>query len=344
MALNYPGVEPPQHGRFAEMAVVARDALQKSHVKAGDRVVIYTDTQRNAYQVDGFFAASLLVGAETCIVLGTPRKDPDRRPFSVPVRAMKEADTVVDLSSAAWIYTSEFSDILKSGTRILSCMSDVDSCIKLPPDEQNARHARLASKLIDAGKCIRIRSEAGTDLEIDKRGREGHFQDGLLEDRPGDWDNFPSSGCACAPLEDGANGKLVLDRGDILLHLKHFVSEPVTCNIEGGRIVSVEGGLDAKLLRDWFAQWDDPNSYVIAHVGFGCDPRTELGSMQLMEWEAHAGGLLIAFGRNDGFFIGGSTVARSHLDMTVLNTDFAVDDLTLLEKGVIQTDVLASAE
>lgn len=343
MALNYPGVEAPQHGRFAEMAVVAKDALDRSHVKAGDRLVIYTDTQRNQYQVDGFLAAALLIGAETCVVLSTPRKDPNRSPFSVPVSAMKEADTVIDLSSASWIYTPEFSEVLRSGTRILSCMSDVDSCIKLPPDADNAEQARLAAKLIDRGKTIRVCSAAGTDLVLDKAGRAGHFQDGLLEETPGDWDNFPSSGCSCAPLEEGANGKLVINRGDILLHLKHFVSEPVTCTIEGGRIVSIEGGLDAKILSDWFAQWDDPNSYVIAHIGFGCDPRTELGSMQLMEWEAYGGGLLIAFGRNDGFFIGGKNVAKSHLDITMLNTDFEVDGQTLLQGGVIQREILSRA-
>lgn len=343
MALNYPGVEPPHYGRFAEMVVVARDVLEKSHVKSGVRVVIYTDTQRNKYQVDGFYAASLLLGAETCIVLNTPRKDPNRQPFAIPVAAMKEADTVIDLSSASWIYTPQFSEILRSGTRILSCMSNVDSCIKLPPDDDNATQARLAAQIIDKGKTIRVRSSVGTDLVLEKKGRAGDFQDGLLEDKPGDWDNFPSSGCACAPLEDGTNGKLVLDRGDILLHLKHFVSEPVVCEIEKGRIVSIDGGLDAELLRGWFKKWEDPNSYVIAHVGFGCDSRTELGAMQLMEWEAYGGGLLIAFGRNDGFFIGGTNVSKSHLDITMLNTDFEVDGQLLLQRGVIQRDVLTKA-
>jgi len=344
MAVNYPGVEAPHYGRFAEMVVVAESALEKSHVRSGDRVVIYTDTQRNKYQVDGFYAASLLLGAETCIVLNTPRKDPNRQPFAIPVAAMKEADTVIDLSSASWIYTPPFSEILRSGTRILSCMSNVDSCIKLPPDDDNAKQARLAAKIIDKGKTIRVRSSVGTDLILGKEGRRGDFQDGLLEDKPGDWDNFPSSGCACCSLENEANGKLVIDQGDILLQLKHFVSEPIVCKIESGRIVSIDGGIDAKILRDWFEQWDDPNSYVISHVGFGCDPRTELGTMQLMEWEAYGGGLLIAFGRNDSFFTDGTNASKSHLDITMLNTDFAVDGQLLLERGVIQRDVLARAE
>lgn len=344
MAFHYPGVEAPQYGRVVDMVPVAENALRKSHIKPGDRVVIYTDTQRNKYQVDGFFAASLTVGAETCVVLNTPRNDPNREPFQVPVVAMKEADVVIDLASISWIYTPQFSEVLKSGTRILSCMSNVDSCVKLPPDDANSRRARLSAKLIDRGRTIHVRSAAGTDLILKKGDRKGHFQDGLLEDKPGDWDNFPSSGCSCAPLEDGANGKLVLDRGDIILPLKHFVSDPIACEIKQGRIVSITGGGDANLLRQWFEQWNDPNSYVIAHVGFGCDPRTELGAMQLMEWEAYGGGLLIAFGRNDGFFIGGANVAKSHIDFTLLNTDFDVDEKMLLENGQIQDDVLAQAE
>jgi len=47
MAFHYPGVEAPQYGRVVDMVPVAENALRKSHIKPGDRVVIYTDTQRN---------------------------------------------------------------------------------------------------------------------------------------------------------------------------------------------------------------------------------------------------------------------------------------------------------
>jgi 2,5-dihydroxypyridine 5,6-dioxygenase len=121
--------------------------------------------------------------------------------------------------------------------------------------------------------------------------------------------------------------------GDIILPLKRIVSSPITIELRGGRITSIEGSADAALLRSWFESWRDPNSYVIAHIGFGCDPRAEIAAMQLMEWESYAGGVMIAFGANDGIFLGGSNRASSHIDIVLLNADFYADGQCLVSRG-----------
>ncbi len=332
MAFHYPGIGPPSFGRYIELLPVADEVLRRSNIKPGERVVIYTDTQRNKDQVDAFFAAAVTIGAEVCVVVGTPRNDPHREPLELALRAMLGAQTVLDLSSISWIYTPPFSQVMDAGVRILSCMANVDTCLKCRPREDVAALARAGGEAIHKAETIRVTSAAGTDVTMSKKGRKGIFQEGLLEG-PGTWDNFPSAQCACAPLEDSARGLLVVNEGDILLPLKHFVRSPIRLMLESGRITKIEGGGDAALLRGWFEKWKDPNSYTIAHIGFGCDPRCEIAAMQLMEWESYAGNVMIAFGANDGRFLGGKTRARSHIDFVLLNADFALDGTPMITGG-----------
>ncbi len=332
MAFHYPGGGPPSFGRYIELVPIAREALRLSDVKEGTRLVIYTDTGRNKDHIDAFYAAALTLGAETCVVMTTPRNDPNRRPLPSAMRAMMGAEMVMDLSSISWIYTPDMSELLRSGVRVLSCMSGTDTIVKMPPRADIGRRSKNGGDLIDKAKVIRVTSDAGTDLTMPKGGRMGTWQDGLVPE-PGEWDNFPSAQCACAPLEDKAEGVLVLAPGDIMLPLKRIVSTPVRVTVKGGRITEIAGEADAAILRNWFEQWHDPNSYVISHIGFGCEPRAEIMAMQLMEWESYAGNFMIAFGSNDGAFLGGANKASSHIDFVVLGASFFADGVALVERG-----------
>lgn len=343
MAFHYPGVEPPQYGRFVEMLPVAQEVLRQSGVKPGTRVAVYTDTKRNRDQVDAFFAAATIIGAEVTIVMGTPRGNSGRQPLSVALAAMREASVVLDLTSIGWAYTSEFSDLIVNGTSILSCMANVDTCVRLPPHAPYARVTQASAALLTEASDIQICSSSGTSLFFAKADRKGNAQDGILNQNP-DWDNFPSYTCACAPLEETGEGTLVIDRGDLILQLKRVVAEPISCRIKGGRIVGLEGGADARMLQQWFDKWKDPRSLTVAHIGYGCDPRAETEGVELLECESFAGGLVIAFGQNDSIFLGGSNAARSHIDIVLLRSDFATDSHVLVREGSIQDCVMKRAD
>lgn len=332
MAFHYSGVGPPSYGRFIELYPIIEDTLRRSGIKPMEKVVLYTDTKKNKDIVDAFFAAAVNLGAEVAVVMTTPRGDPDRTPVELALKTMREADTILDMASTSWIYTPAYSELLKSGVRILCNMSDPDTIIKMAPRDDIAARAKRGGELIHNGKEIRVRSKVGTDLVMRKDGRKGSYQNSFVEG-PGSWDNVPSAQCACAPLEDSANGKLVIDRGDILLTIKRIVTDPITCTLENGRITKIEGGGDASLLRDWFARWNDPKSYITSHIGFGCDPRCEIAAMQLMEWESYAGGIMIAFGSNAGYFLQGATWAKSHIDIVLLNADFDIDGVPIVRGG-----------
>lgn len=331
MAYHYSGLGPPGFGRQPELLPVILDVLTQSKVKPGEKVLLYTDTKKNKDLVDAFYQAALLKRAETAVLYTTPR-EVDRTPLPIALQAMQGADIILDLASNMWIYTEALSELLDEGKRILSCVSDIDTCLKMRPDPDIVARVNNGGKLLDSAEQIEVRSKAGTALTLNKRGRRGVFQDGLAPN-PGDWDNYPAYQVACAPLEDSAQGRVVLEPGDLFVTLKRIVTERVILELEGGHLVSIEGRGEAEMLRTWFESWDDPNAYTTSHIGFGCDPRADVNSYQLMEWETMAGGVLMAFGSNILRFLGGKNQSRAHLDITLRNVDFILDGEFITRAG-----------
>ena len=334
MAFQYPTNEAPSYGRHIDLTPIAVDILRLSNVEKGHKLVIYADNERTKAQIDAFFTAGEVLDAETLLVMTTPRNKP-RDPRSVAVDAMEKADTIIDLSSASWIYTTPFSDLLNKGVRILSAMSSPDTWSSLPPNAELSAISRRSAEIIHESDKMACWSEAGTDFSVAKHGRMGTWQDGLV-DEPGDWDNFPSHQAACAPLEDSAEGTIVISPGDLLVQLKRVVSSDIRLTLSQGRITQIDGGGDAALLKTWFANWHDPNAYIMSHLGWGLEPRAQVASMQMMEWESYGGGVMVAFGANDGQFLGGTTHSNAHLDIVMLQNGFSCDGAVVLEDGAFK--------
>jgi 2,5-dihydroxypyridine 5,6-dioxygenase len=331
MAYHYSGLGPPALGRQPELLPVILDVLRQSNVKPGEKVLLYTDTKKNKDLIDAFYQAALLLGAETAVLYTTPRSV-DRTPFSIALQAMQGADIILDLASNMWIYTEALSELLDKGKRILSCVSDIDTCLKLRPDPAIVTRVNNGGQLLDQAEKIQVRSEAGSNLTLNKRGRKGVYQDGLAPN-PGDWDNYPAYQVACAPLETSASGRLVIEPGDLYVTLKRIATEQTVLELSEGHIVTIQGGGEAEALRTWFAQWQEANAYTTSHIGFGCEPRADVNSLQIMEWETLAGGVMIAFGSNILRFLGGQNQSRAHIDIVMRKADFLLDDQPMIEQG-----------
>ena len=160
-----------------------------------------------------------------------------------------------------------------------------------------------------------------------------HTQGGVV-DHEGDWDCYGVCVAAFAPPEDKANGKLVLNGTlDINPHAL-ILEKSIELSVENGRIIDiVVSHDDAKLLKEWLQSWDDPNSYVIAHTGFGLDHRAKLRPPDKSAWESIYGGVNIAFGANNIPLLGGKTACKSHLDAILLSVNVEINGRLVIEKG-----------
>ena len=113
-----------------------------------------------------------------------------------------------------------------------------------------------------------------------------------------------------APHADGADGVLVADL-TVPYTVEGLVDEPVTLRFERGRVISIEGGRAADMLRE-LVESAGAGADVIAELGIGLNHAlTPRGHVMLDE---KAGGTAhVAIGRNTGTY-GGDNEASIHVD------------------------------
>jgi hypothetical protein len=174
-----------------------------------------------------------------------------------------------------------------------------------PKLEEPAR--RLLAEL-DGTKQIHIRGRAGTDLTLRVEGRP--WLSDTLPLEAGDGHNFPGGEVFVAPHKDGADGLLVADL-TVPYTVEGLVDAPVSLRFERGRVVAIEGGRAAQMLRELVAHAGS-GADVIAELGIGLHPGlSPRGHTMLDEKAAHTAH--VAIGRNTGSY-GGDNEAAIHVD------------------------------
>lgn len=170
-----------------------------------------------------------------------------------------------------------------------------------------ARVARgLAAKLEGATE-VHMTSAAGTDLRLTIAGRPVHMDTGILTE-PGSFGNLPAGEVFVAPLEQSAEGQLVVDLSiaDLVL------AEPVVLTFRSGRVVAVQGGSAAQELERRLLA--DPWAAVVGEFGLGANPRGRIRGRVTTD-EKVLGTAHVALGANTQF--GGSNPAASHYDCVI---------------------------
>jgi 2,5-dihydroxypyridine 5,6-dioxygenase len=202
-----------------------------------------------------------------------------------------------------------------------------------------------AAKLESASR-IRVRSANGTDLRVERGKRVVECQYGAA-DEPGRWDHWPSGMVYCAPIEESLNGKLVIDKGDLLFPPNRYVHEPIYCEFRDGVLERMDGGADAVLFTEYLFRSGERNARRIAHLGWGTEHRArwEMFSIRGQEGggsiEARSayGNVLMALGENRD--LGGQNAAPVHCDIAIRRATLELDGETIVEDGRIVAAELA---
>jgi len=196
-------------------------------------------------------ASSTLTGDAGAWTVGvTPLGD--NRPA---IDALKQAALVIDLMFL--LFSREQMEIQAAGARMLLCLEPIDNLARLFPTLDQRRRVEASEELLAAAKTFRFTNAAGTDVTY-KLGDFPVVTEYGYTDTPGRWDHWPSGFLFTGGADDGVDGKVVVDRGDIIITpFKKFVADPVEITIEAGRLVDIRGGFDAELLRDYIADFND---------------------------------------------------------------------------------------
>lgn len=191
--------------------------------------------------------------------------------------------------------------------------------------------AEDAKRLIEAFKGaqkVRITTNEGTDITLNISGRDFDTDAWIT---PGTMGNLPAGEIWCAPIEDAANGKIVVNGsiGDL-----GNVKEILTITVNNGKLASLNSKDEELVARvKELTSFDDLAS-VIGELGIGLNPKARLTG-NLLEDEKAGGTAHIAFGRNDDM-PGGKNTSKTHRDFLFYNPTFDVEYEDGRKKIIIQ--------
>ena len=254
------------------------------------------------------------------------------------IAMLKASDLVVDLMTL--LFSPEQLDILKTGTKILLAVEPPEVLVRTVPTMADRDRVMAAVRRLSGARRMTARSAAGTELELPLGEFPVTAEYGFV-DEPGRWDHWPSGFLFTFPNEGGASGRIVIDKGDILLPQKCYVNEPITLTVQNGFATKIEGGIDAELLSEYMATFNDPEAYAISHVGWGLQPRCHWSTMMLydkeqtiaMDARAFEGNFLFSLGPNNE--AGGSRTTACHIDIPLRKCTVAVDGEVVVRDGKV---------
>jgi leucyl aminopeptidase (aminopeptidase T) len=172
--------------------------------------------------------------------------------------------------------------------------------------------------LLDEGEHVTIEKE-NMKLTFSIKGRKGIPSTGVFREK-GESGNLPSGESYVAPLEDSANGTIIVDGSIAGIGV---IQEPVTLTVQNGRLTDADGEEGKRLLE----LLGDGNGRVIAEFGIGTNKKARLTG-NVLEDEKVFGTVHIAFGSNKPF--GGTNEAGVHIDCVIKDPIVTIDDKIII--------------
>jgi 2,5-dihydroxypyridine 5,6-dioxygenase len=322
--------------------------LELCGVKKGETVAVLSQLDERLDYADAFMAAAVKLGATTYHVRLPEASSSllgDSGAWTVGVTplagndaamdSLKRADLVIDLMFL--LFSKEQLEIQEAGARMLLCVEPIDNLVRLFPTADQRRRVEVSEQLLAKAKTLRFTNKAGSDV-VYRLGDYPVMTEYGYTDEPGRWDHWPAGFLFTGGADDGVDGTVVVDRGDIIITpFKKFVDDPVEITIAGGLIQDIQGGADAELLRDYIAGFDDPKAYGISHIGWGCNEKARWSGLANdrrsigMESRAFYGNTLFSTGPNQE--LGGTNDTSCHIDIPMRNCSMYLDDEPVIIDG-----------
>lgn len=196
--------------------------------------------------------------------------------------------------------------------------------------EDLTKKANILASYLEGKDVVRITSTKGTDVEIKISGRKIGKDDGVIDEddiKRGDpWLNIPSGEVCLAPIENGANGKVVFD----IAYYKGKRIEDLEVELINGVVKSIKAKKGFEIFKNRIEKATGDKD-KIGELGIGLNPKIKKAIGYLATDEKIIGTCHIAFGENR--FIGGKNVSDLHWDLLIKNATVIVDDKVIMKNG-----------
>jgi 2,5-dihydroxypyridine 5,6-dioxygenase len=337
-----PTIEAPWLAAFE--AVLARCAL-----RAGDTVAVLSESASRPHIVQLARLAAARMGCRVfSIEVPTPHEPgpPVRstgasaalQHIAPVVSALAGSTLVLDCTVEGLMHAPELPAILQGGARVLYVSNEhPEALARLVPGDRLEPLVKEHVKRLRAAKTMHVTSAAGTDLAIRLEGATCGGNWGYTA-RPGTMTHWPGGLALAFPAAKCVNGTLVLAPGDVNLTFKRYIERPVMLRVEDDYVTRIEGeGVDAELMRSYFAAWGDREAYAASHIGYGLNEAARWDSMALYDKRDFNGTELRAFSGNFLYSTGANEVAgrhtRGHFDLPLRHCTITLDGRTVVDAG-----------
>lgn len=327
--------------------------FRRCGVERGDEVAVLSETQSRPVLTALSELALTSLGARPFhVVVPTP---PQRAP--VPVRSTGASDAlgnlkpvlsalgqsvlVVDCTVEGLLHAPELPQILAAGARVLMISNEhPDALERLAPTDDLEAKVKAGIKHLRAARVMRVTSPAGTDLTIglDQARVGGGWG---YTARAGTISHWPGGLCLCFPARGSVNGTIVMAPGDVNLTFKRYLESPIELAVQDDYVVDIRGaGVDAELMRSYFAAWGDKDAYAVSHAGWGMNSGARWDAMAMYDKRDFNGTELRAFAGNFLYSTGANEVAGrttlGHFDLPLRHCTIALDGAPVVVDGALQ--------
>ena len=338
----------PQEVNPAKLPRLFRKQLELCKVKPGETIAVVTDLGTRPEYVQSAFAAADELGADIyeLRVNALPSWTKVGVPTIGKCKGTLEALCAADLMLIFHVplFTAWLKTVMASGTRVLlvhDAPDDLEQLMAPPGLKEAVKHAEA---LYAAARRVRVSRPGGTEF-VYERGDFPIMSQWGFADEPGHFDLWGAGLIHTFPNEGSAQGTIVLEPGDmVILPYCRYIVDPVRLEIRDGHITRIEGGLDAKLMRDWLEDGrrdaDDRDPFAVSHLGWGMNPQAPWYWMALHGDEPErnraaarvfAGNFLFSTGPNTQG--GGKRSTRGHYDVPMRDCTVELDGRTIIDRG-----------
>jgi 2,5-dihydroxypyridine 5,6-dioxygenase len=339
--------------RHAALVYLFGENFRRCRIGPGQRVAVLSEGDLLRDYALASVAAATALGAtvEDINVPASRAVQPNERMANIGKNALalhpdllercKRADIVID--HMLLLFAPEQIAMQKAGVRVLMVVEPFEILQRLAPQDGLRERVEAAEARLKRARRLRFVNAAGSDVVYELDANHIMTEYGYT-DQPGRWDHWPGGFLATVATQHGVNGRVVMDRGDILLPQKKMLDEPIEFIIERGRVTAINGSRAAAELRAFIEAYDDPRAYAVSHIGWGLNEhcRWTVDEPGIgMDGRGYYGNVLFSLGPDTEF--GGSNDTACHLDLPMRNCTLWLDDELIVDRGeVVPPDLRAA--
>jgi leucyl aminopeptidase (aminopeptidase T) len=320
--------------KIVEMIKNARKPIELN-AKPGDNVLIVADTDTDPLVWQALAAAAHEFGATPTITLMTPRPAGQYDPPLPVINAMKKAELNLLVPTKSLIHSPGAMEAGRVGSKCVAMEQITPDMLSKGASTADYNKMQQVGEKIrqiwTEGKTVHVVSELGTDLTADIKGVHGFYVAGKVNRQPGITMYacaFPDGEAGISPVEGTGEGTVVFDT---TIHHVGLIREPIKVIVKNGLAVNIQGGREARMLRDFIDTFGDDYTYNFpAEISIGINPKARITGV-MREDKKLLGAVHIAFGTN--IDTGGTITSKLHIDGTIRYPTVYVDGKVIVDKG-----------